>query len=301
MRCMSTDTLDTAEIEKLFHEFSDTSIERAERNPGGFANDVYDITDSENQQYVMRVLKAQPAEIVNTEAQMQMRLAAAGIGTPAYLKTRKDSYIGAHGEARCTLSKRIPGSAPASASLLLIKDFAAVTGRLHTALDGIIPGFSTVQWLSQCNMQEAFSGYDGPLKSDIKELLDTSNRLFDLGLPEAVIHADLWLGNVHAHDDAITAVFDLETAERTVRILDLARTFLSMRLETDFSARDIRDALFAGYNSTANSPLNDRETLHFNLAIVYVAGICALWHAAHKTPYAESYAGFGQEALRELS
>jgi Ser/Thr protein kinase RdoA (MazF antagonist) len=110
-----------------------------------------------------------------------------------------------------------------------------------------------------------------------------------------VIHGDLWLGNVFAEGDRVTAVFDMETAEHTYRILDLARTYLSARRETELDPKTLLDTLYEGYNSAAATPLTAEERSNFGLAFQYVAGVCALWNALHDVGRgAEIYLDLGE-------
>jgi Ser/Thr protein kinase RdoA (MazF antagonist) len=142
------------------------------------------------------------------------------------------------------------------------------------------------------------AGYDGEAKPDLARLVQTGAVIFERNLPQAVIHGDLWMSNVFAKNDTITTVFDIETAEHTVRLVDLARTFTSMRFNSEISRSEIIKLLTKGYNSEANTALTAEEQANINLAIAYVAGACGTWHAVHGTRYRDPYIAFGNEALQ---
>ncbi|MDQ5972461.1 MAG: homoserine kinase type [Patescibacteria group bacterium] len=294
---MTEANLDTPELNQLFHSYVDDELVSSERNPDAFANDVYNLTDMNGQRYVMRVLKTQLPETVQVEAAMQIRLAEAGVRTPAYIELEGGGFVGMHDGTSFTLSKRIEGEAPKSASLELVADFGATLAKLHNSLEGMDVPPSKMQWFNLNNAEEDLAAYDGPLKDKLTNLIENGKSLFELDLPKSVTHGDLWLGNVFADGDKVTAVFDLETAENTYRIIDLARTYLSMRMETEYSSQELIDKLLDGYNAAAKEPLTAEERKAFGLAVAYAAGVCATWNAAHNTRYSGPYIALGEEAL----
>lgn len=295
---MVTETnLDTPGLNQLFHNYLDDELASSERNPDAFANDVYNLTDTNGHKYVMRVLKTQLPETVQMEAAMQVKLAEAGVRTPAYLELEGGGFVGMHDGTSFTLSKHIEGEVPKSASLELVADFGATLAKLHSSLEGMHIPPSKMQWFNLKNAEEDLAAYNGPLKGKLVNLIENGKRLFELDLPKSVTHGDLWLGNVFADGDRVTAVFDLETAENTYRIIDLARTYLSMRMETGRPPQELIDKLFEGYDGAAKEPLTLEERKAFNLATAYVAGVCATWNAAHDTRYAGPYVVLGEEAL----
>lgn len=154
-----------------------------------------------------------------------------------------------------------------------------------------------MQWLNPERVENDLATYEGPVKTDLLKLVQAGEVIFDRGLPRAVTHGDLWMSNVFADNDHITTVFDLETAEYTVRLVDLARTFTSMKFNSDLPSDVIIEMLTNGYDSSAEVPLTEDERANFNLAIAFVAGACATWHAVHGTRYRDPYIQLGNEAL----
>lgn len=293
---MSKAPLTTTDLSELFHHYSPDELATSEKNGDAFANDAYNLRAVNGAEYVMRILKLQLPETVEREVEMQHRLAEVGIGTPHYLTFDNGEHVGEHGGLTFTLSERIAGEVPKTASLELIGSFGSTLARFHYALKDTEVPFSKMQWFQPKNVHEDLEKYDGEAKPDIAKLIEDGEQLFQTDLPQTLIHGDLWLGNVFAEDDEVTAVFDMETAEHNYRIIDLARTYLSMRLETEYSKEDIIDRLFSGYDTVANKPLTQEEKDNFSLAIRYVSGVCALWHELNGTRYAGNYLGFGAEA-----
>lgn len=284
-------------LSALFHEYLPEDVVKATRSTEAFANEVYDIAVSDGQRYFLKILKKQLPEVIATEAQMQKRLLAAGVNTPEYLEIKPRLYVGEHNGTRFILSKYIPGSSPKTITPALIEGFGVILAKLHDSLKGIDIAPSAMQWLNLVRVERDLAGYEGEVKDILTQLVQTGKGVFDRNLPTATIHGDLWTSNVFAKEDTITTVFDLETAENTVRLIDLARTYTSMRFNSTYSAAEIIERLTTGYNSVAAEPLTSDEQSSFNLAIGYVSGACATWHAVHGTRYRDPYISFGKEAL----
>lgn len=287
------------QLNHLFHAYSPTDLIEVERNGAAFANEVYNLTDNEGRKFVMRVLKIQDPATVNLEAQIQTKLSEAGIRTPHYLELGNNNFVGEENGLHFTLSRHIEGEAPAEVSPELVADFGATLARIHDCLKGIVVPPNKMQWFDPRIAQQDLDAYDGPLKPQLIDLVGTGKTLLNLGLPEAVIHGDLWLSNTFAADGKVTAVFDFETAQNTARIIDLARTYTSMKRETDMPSDQIIQLLTAGYDSVATVPLTPDEKSNFKLAIAYVSGVVAAWHAANGTRYTGPYIDIGEEILKK--
>jgi Ser/Thr protein kinase RdoA (MazF antagonist) len=298
---VSETVLDAVQLTDLFRDYSAASIVEATRSTEAFANEVYDVTDSDGQRFFLKILKTQLPEVVATEVQMQQRLLASGIRTPEYLEIKPGEYVGTHGETRFILSKYIPGESPADVTSELIESFGATLAKIHNALQGVEIPPSNMQWLNLERVEDDLAGYVGDVKPAIVNLVQAGKVIFERDLPKAVTHGDLWMSNVFAEDNTITTVFDLETAEYTVRLVDLARTFTSMKFNSDLASSQIIELLAKGYDSAAELPLTPEERANFNLAIAFVAGACATWHAVHGTRYRDPYIKFGNEAIGEAN
>jgi Ser/Thr protein kinase RdoA (MazF antagonist) len=285
------------QLSALFHEYLPEDVVKATRSTEAFANEVYDIAVSDGQRYFLKILKEQLPEVIATEAQMQKQLLVAGVNTPEYLEIKPRQYVGEHNGTRFILSKYIPGTSPKTVTPALIENFGAILAKLHDSLKGVDIAPNIMQWLNLARVERDLAGYDGEAKDVLMQLVQTGKGVFELNLPTATIHGDLWMSNVFAKDDTITTVFDLETAENTVRLIDLARTYTSMRFNSAYSAAEIIESLTTGYSSVAKEPLTAKERDSFNLAIGYVSGACATWHAVHGTRYRDPYISFGKEAL----
>lgn len=291
--------LNNEQLSDIFHDYSTADIVEANRSTEAFANEVYDVTDSENQRFFLKILKTRLPEVVATEVQMQQRLLANGLHTPEYIEIKPGEYVGSHGDTRFILSRYISGESPKVVTPELIESFGATLAKIHDALKGVDIPPSNMQWLNPERVQDDLNGYEGDIKPEIVKLVDAGKVIFDRNLPMAVTHGDLWMSNVFAENNTITTVFDLETAEYSVRLVDLARTYTSMRFNSELSSDEIIEVITSGYDSVAKTPFTAEERADFNLAIAFVAGACATWHAVHGTRYRDPYIKFGNEALEK--
>lgn len=296
---MGETALSPEQLTDIFHDYSAEDIVEATLSTEAFANEVYDVTDSQGQRFFLKILKTQLPEVVATEVHMQQRLLAAGLRTPEYLEIKPGSYVGDHNGARFILSRYIPGESPQEVTPTLIKSFGSTLAKVHGALKGVDIPPSNMQWLNPQRVENDLATYDGPVKTELVRLVQAGGVIFERDLPKAVTHGDLWTSNVFAENGHITTVFDLETAEYTVRLVDLARTFTSMKFNSNFTSDEVIEMLTRGYDSTAEIPLTPDERTNFNLATAFVAGACATWHAVHGTRYRDPYIKLGSEALEE--
>lgn len=284
-------------LNSLFHEYSPNDLVSSEKNNEAFASEVFEVTDSSGESYFLKVLREQHPEAIAKEVEMQKRLKATGIGTPEYVEITPANYVGQHNDERFVLSRRIDGTSPKVVTPKLINSLGATLARLHDCFEGVAVPSNGMQWLNPTRVKSDLEPYHGDTRATIDALLDYGLPIFKQNLPTVVTHGDLWLSNVFTENDEVTTVFDLETAEDTVRIIDLARTYTSLRFNSDYSAQEVIDGLVAGYNTKAKLSITPEETTSMSRAIAFVCGACATWHAVHGTRYLEPYIKLGKEAL----
>lgn len=283
-------------LSSLLHEYSPATVVSATKSEEAFANEVFDITTSGGERYFLKVLKKQHADAIAHEAEMQKLLRAAGIATPEYLEIAPGRYVGQYETERFLLSKYIPGSPPRVVTPKLIRSFGAMLARIHDALEGVSVPANDMQWLNPEKVKSDITSYEGEVRSDLDTLLEYGLPLFEQNLPRAVTHGDLWMSNVFAEDDEVTTVFDLETAEEAPRIIDLARTYTSLRFNSNYTADEVLNGLTDGYNAAAKQQLTPEELTRLSQAITFVCGACAIWHAVNGTRYRDPYIRIGKEA-----
>jgi Ser/Thr protein kinase RdoA (MazF antagonist) len=83
--------------------------------------------------------------------------------------------------------------------------------------------------------------------------------------------------NVFAENGRITAVFDLETTEKTLRVVDIGRTAIDLAWEMKTtSVPDILEMLRAGYEEV--DALADKERDELPNAVRLAAVACSAWN-----------------------
>lgn len=116
----------------------------------------------------------------------------------------------------------IEGQHPQVVNDDLVAEFGRVLARFHNATQQLdIVGSS---WLSEPTISEEIAAVDDrTVRLRLQQMRDDVLHLYDAGLPVANIHGDICASNVLAESGRITAVFDLETTEKTLRVLDMCK------------------------------------------------------------------------------
>ena len=239
----------------------------------GYANETHAVELSDGERMVVRILIILTPSMARHEASVQQALIAAGIDTPVSLRLRNGDVVGHVNGTSFTVSRFIDGSVPAEVTDGLMRDFGRVAARFHRATTHI--NVAAPQWLSPVVVMSGLETFsDATFGKKLQRMADDASHIFDAGLPVATIHGDLWIGNVFADGDRVTTVFDLETMETNLRILDIARSALDASYLGMDANRALRDVAI-GYNEV--DALMQEELDHLTAAYRHVAVACALW------------------------
>jgi Ser/Thr protein kinase RdoA (MazF antagonist) len=222
-------------------------------------------------EYVLRTLLRQTAESAISEYEVQKRLNAHDITTPLYIPNSKGEVVTKAGEFNFALSTRVPGLKQNDDTVDLARDMGRTLARIHDALDNDELTFNSQQWFNPRNISAQLESYTGPDKDFISQQTTTYSTILEKGLPKALTHGDFHTNNIFSQNDHVTAVFDFESAEYTVRILDLARLYLTYIKVTGLDGDEVLTAIHNGYNSAAQLKLTDAELGEFKNACIFVA------------------------------
>ena len=226
---------------------------------------------TQNGVYVLRTLVRQTRESATSEYEIQMRLNTQGVTTPLYILNNKGSVVTEMGDSNFALSTRILGSKQANDTLDLAKDMGRTLAIIHKTLGDTEVPFNSQQWFNPRNISSQLESYRGPDKDFINKQTNIYSSVLEKGLPRALIHGDFHTNNIFSRNNYVTAVFDFESAECTVRILDLARLYLTYIKVTELDADEILIAVREGYNSAALLKLTSKEMNEFKNACIFVA------------------------------
>lgn len=267
------------ELDTAFRMYKPAAIIAAEDITLGLANSSYLLTTDAGEHYVLRQLRIQSPDNARAEARIQQLVRDAGVTTPQYVRLRNGDVVGSLGDIHFTISPYIYGSQPSDLNLKLAASFGATLARIHNGLAGqqeLVPAGSA-QWLLAQNVEREIAACPEQLADVLRQVFATVRHLPAKDLPRAVIHGDLMPDNTFAQDDSITAVFDFETAEYTVRLLDVARTYISFAYAGELDPEALRSAILLGYDDAARQKLTAAETDDFPVAVTYVAIAAAAW------------------------
>ena len=229
------------------------------------------IIDTPDKQYVIRTLIRQSIDSANDEHTIQVLLENAGITTPLYIKSVNGNMAETINDTSIVVSELVPGSRQQHDTIELAKDMGATLAKIHDTLLTTHISFNGQQWFNPRNTELQLEKYVGPDKHFISEMTAKYSKILDENLPLAVTHGDFHTNNIFSANDKVTAVFDFESAEYTVRILDIARLYLTYIKVTDLEPEEVIQAIIAGYNSAAEFGLTELEESKLEDAFIYVA------------------------------
>lgn len=241
----------------------------------GYANESHFVELANGDSIVVRILKLTTPERARQEVSIQQALLSAGMTTPVSQSLKDGDIVGEVNGLPFTISHMIEGQHPLVVNDL-VTEFGRVLARFHNAAQQLeIAGSS---WLTEPTISREIAAVDDPtMRSRLRQMRDNALHVYDAGLPVTNIHGDLWVSNVFAENGRITAVFDLETTEKALRVMDLGRTAIDLTLEMRTTpVRDILEMLRDGYEEVDTLKIKERDALPdaFRLAVV----ACSAWH-----------------------
>lgn len=268
-------------LNRAFQTASKDKLVKFTKSKLANANDLYIVTTANNKRYVIKILTTQDFKTIPTEILIQEKISATGLKPPRYIQLGNGKSVGNIGDRKFVLYEYIEGRHESCATQSLIYEIGAALATIHQSIGGIIVPLNDAQWLRRENVHHGLRIYSGKLNVTLSKLLKENEHIVKGILPQATIHGDLTLNNFLTQNNKITAIFDFETAESTVRLLDISRTFLALMRTADQPANTILEGLRKGYDTTADLPLTDLELESFSTATRYVATACAIWCVNH--------------------
>jgi Ser/Thr protein kinase RdoA (MazF antagonist) len=257
-------------------QYTDSPVVTTSHLEHGYANESHRVELANGDSIVVRILKLTTPERARQEVSIQRALVSAGMTTPVNQTMKNGDVVGEVDGHEFTISHMIEGQHPQVVDEDLIIEFGRVLARFHDATQQLdIAGSS---WLSEPNIsQEIAAVNDLTMRLRFEQMRDDVLHLDDAGLPVANIHGDIWASNVFAENGRITAVFDLETTEKALRVMDIGRTAIDLALEMKTtSVPEILEMLRNGYEEVDALTDEERAALPdaFRLAVV----ACSAWH-----------------------
>ena len=264
------------DLQEACRQYSSSPVVATYHLEHGYANESHRVELADGDRIVVRILKLTTPERARQEVSIQHALVRAGMTTPVSQTMKNGDVVGEIDGHAFTISHMIEGQHPQVVNDDLVTEFGRVLARFHNATQQLdIVGSS---WLTEPTISQEIAAVDDPtMRLRLQQMRDDVLHLYDAGLPVANIHGDMWASNVFAENGRITAVFDLETTEKTLRVLDIGRTAIELALEMKTtSALDILEMLRNGYEEVDALTDKERDALPdaFRLAVV----ACSAWH-----------------------
>ena len=215
------------DLREACRQYSGSPVVASSHLEHGHANESHRVELADGDSIVVRILKLTTPERARQEVAIQHALVSAGMTTPVSQTMKNGDVVGEIDRHAFTISHMIEGQHPQVVNEDLVTEFGRVLARFHNATQQLdIAGSS---WLSEPTISQEIAAVDDPtMRLRLQQVRDDVLHLYDAGLPVANIHGDLWASNVFAENGRITAVFDLETTEKTLRVMDIGRTAIDL-------------------------------------------------------------------------
>jgi Ser/Thr protein kinase RdoA (MazF antagonist) len=264
------------DIREACRQYTGSPVVATSHLEHGHANDSHRVELANGDSIVVRILKLTTPERARQEVSIQHALVSAGMTTPVSQTMKNGDVVGEIDGHAFTISHMIEGQHPQVVNDDLVTEYGRVLARFHNATQQLdIAGSS---WLSEPAISQEIAAVDDPtMRLRLQQMRDDVLHLYDAGLPVANIHGDIWASNVFAENGRITAVFDLETTEKTLRVLDIGRTVIDLALEMKTTpVLDILKMLRNGYEEVDALTNKERDALPDAFRLAAVA--CSAWN-----------------------
>jgi Ser/Thr protein kinase RdoA (MazF antagonist) len=263
------------DLREACRQYSGSPVVATSHLEHGHANESHRVELADGDRIVVRILKMTTPERARQEVSIQHALVIAGMTTPVSQTMKNGDVVGEIDGHAFTISHD-RGQHPQVVNDDLVVEFRRVLARFHNATQQLdIAGSS---WLSEPTISEEIAAVDDPtVRLRLQQMRDDVLHLYDAGLAVANIHGDICASNVFAATGRITAVFDLETTEKTLRVLDIGRTAIDLAWELKAtSVPDILEMLRDGYEEV--DALTDKERDALPDAGRLAAVACSAWN-----------------------
>jgi Ser/Thr protein kinase RdoA (MazF antagonist) len=259
------------------------------------------VINTDDKKYVLRLLIRQGIDSVKDEHNIQRLLNNSGITTPIYIRSLKGNLAEQIGDNVAVISELIPGARQTEDTIELAYNMSATLAVIHNILSTTQVSFNEQQWFHPRNVSSQLQTYNGPDKSFITETMDRYKVILRANLPLALTHGDFHTNNIFSLNDEVTAVFDFESAEYTVRILDIARLYLTYIKVTNLEPQEVCKSLIEGYDSAAERHLTKDELAELPKAFVYVALVSSVSIYNHGNDFSSSkYLAIAKDIIKSL-
>jgi homoserine kinase type II len=248
-----------AELENWLHDYSLGSLLEMQGISSGIENTNYFVTTS-NGKFVLTLFEKLGADELPYYLNLMAHLARHGIPCPAPVANRHNNFLGIlNGKPACIVS-RLPGKSLAHPTLVDCASVGAMLGQVHVAGQSFGETMSNPRGASW--REHAAHQVRPFLTNDDIALLDGEMDFHEKnsleGLPEGVVHADLFRDNVLFDDKCIGGLIDFYFACNDHLLYDVAITVNDWCTNADGALDGKRtQALLQSYHAVR--PLTDEE------------------------------------------
>lgn len=246
---------------------------------GNSHNSYFVETDESDTTYVVRVLGYVNRGVLANEVHLQQQMQEVGVSTPVMVAGQDGQALYRSESVAATVTAKLPGSHPLHATEKDCFLTGQVLGKFHNAAADL-PYQSRATLLGQGRIAQSIDAVPhAEQRKQLMQLFEASSTLYDVLLPEGVLHGDIHARNLLIEGDQ-ASVLDFESAGHNLLLLDLGRAAADLcRDEKGWPDPAKTTGLIDGYETERR--LTSTELALLPQAIVYGHVAVASWLLAN--------------------
>jgi homoserine kinase type II len=266
--------LDVQEITQVMAQFNIDQISSSSLLSGGSENTNY-LIKSEGGLYVLSICEQKTPKQARELAELLVHLRESGFNTSRVLLTSNQEYAIIWKGKPIIVKEFIQGKIIMDLSLNLLKLLGKELGKLHQ-VDA--PKYIPLQLNYGKEEFANVKKYAANSKFDewLSQVLDYMSPYFELNLPRALVHSDVFWDNVIiSEDEKAVTIMDFEEAAHYYRVFDIGMAVIGTCAEGEIINLEKAKYLLEGYQTEIT--LLDDEINSLKAFTIYAGAAMTLW------------------------
>ena len=226
------------------------------------------VIDTDQGKYVLTLVEDRPMEVVERTAKALLWLREHHISSTPVIHTSQGNLVSSFREKSVLIKHFVEGDI-----LQKLDDKGAFSignylAHLHTV--AVPPWLKNKHFYREKVFEElSQKGIDNPFENWLRTRLEALSDDLPNGLPEGLVHGDMFLDNILFANGDVKAILDFEEICRDVFILDLGMAIVGCCFPEGKLDEDLASSLVRGYSSRRHLSEKERDGLfayvHFGI------------------------------------
>lgn len=256
--------LSAKEVSKLLSGYNIGSLVSYKGISDGITNTNYFLVTTKGK-YVITIFE----DITKAKAKKYLKLmnffSINGLCSPEIMLTKKGEVISTFKSKPCSIMERLNGKTITSTNISLCKSIGSIVGSFHLASKNYnkkISNSRDVNWVDE-NMNKIKTHVSKNQYKLLSQSRRAFKKIFELNLPQGIIHSDLFRDNVLGRSNKVTGIIDYYYSFHGPFIYELAVIINDWCTNKDGSINNGKyNSLLDSYNSIRRLTSNERKYLN---------------------------------------